>query len=117
MHIAKYYHAEGYLNGGPAGYYDKDNTYVGETPQEFIQSGILGHCCCGDVENSQHFIKHLLTDISQRKWNRDNASCAEYTVVYYLDKLGLIEHGTALPGWLTKEGKELLDDLTELYPD
>lgn len=36
-----------------------------------------------------------------------------YTVYNFYDKLGLIEHGSALPGWLTELGKEVLAALRE----
>jgi hypothetical protein len=116
MNITKYYHPEDYLHGGPAGYYTADNVYCGETPQEFIQSSILGHCCCGDVDGSLIYLKSLLVDISQGKWRGSSGNPAESFTVYAIDKLGLIEHGVGLPGWLTSTGKELLEDLTVLYP-
>lgn len=32
----------------------------------------------------------------------------------FLDLKGFVEHGSGLPGWLTKQGYELLSDLNEL---
>lgn len=112
MNIDKYYRSS---DDGFAGYFTADNIYCGETPQEFIQTSVFGHCCCGNVDDSLQYVKSLLEKISRGEWRRDSSSPAESYVVYSLDKLGLLEHGCALPGWLTTKGKELLADLTEIY--
>lgn len=98
--------------------------------QEFIQTAILGFCGCGDPAASQTYLRDVLQFIREVHENEEenwdvpwkrldgffHSVGERYTVFYLLDDKGLTEHGSSVPGWLTPKGRELLEDLNELYP-
>ncbi len=95
---------------------------------------ILGFCQCGMPENAQKFLTNVLEFL---EWRR-NKHCGSYEgkewdqyckeidderkrifgsngqywfICYVLDWLGLVEHGGAVPGWLSEKGQDLLNKL------
>ena len=118
--------------------YKKDGIYKKgdieyEDPIDFIQSGVFNFCCCGQAENNLKYIRDVLEYINwkyDRKepfddWYKEWRAMApalfmndgaEYFIYYVISERGLTEHGGSVPGWLTVEGHELLDDLNELFP-
>lgn len=80
----------------------------------FIQSEIIGHCQCGDVDESLKTIRDVLQKVRDKNYD-DNGYW--WTTIYMLNKYDFIEHGTSLPHcWLTNKGEELLYDLKTLFP-
>ncbi len=92
----------------------------------------LGFCGCGSPEDALIFLLSVLETIFlcthregqdpqdfHRGWEQRKAifktvpSGLEYIFYYYLDSKELIEHGGAVPGWLTNKGIDLLNDLRE----
>lgn len=124
MHIDKYKYADGY---GLA-----ENSQHFEDPIEFICCEILQFCGCGQPTEALKYVKEYLEILKMRDTSAEsNARDAQWTesyklldakpvgevtfVLYVLTMLDLIEHGSSVRGsWLTENGKELLEDLTEL---
>ena len=129
MNIDKYKHDDGI-------YYDKDGCgYM--TAEDFIQTGILGFCGCGNPEVSLDIVRRALK-IIKNHWDniksepdQNGEQCwSEYEftqklafysdemwlfIMYYLDSKELTEHGGSVNGaWLTQKGYDLLEDLDEL---
>lgn len=117
MHIDKYFKDDGY--------YDKDDCYY-EDAESFLATGVLDFCGCGmpdaaleHVRDSLQLIKDLYSTENYNKWREKeldlfNNYGVAYFMYYFLDNKGLTEHGGQVPGWLTLEGEELLEDLIEL---
>lgn len=98
---------------------------------DVLQMGVLGFCGCGNPETSLLYIMQgleLITAVSPedpvaweiwRKAHREVLTSffgtvgAEYFFFYWCDKEGLTEHGSGMPGWLTADGKKLLNLLQE----
>jgi hypothetical protein len=114
--------------------YKKDGDYIapdganqGGDPSDFMQSGMLGFCCCGNPDASLSLVRDVLRHISNLKefvwsgkrtyeeWDAaGKAICdgrAMYFLYYFLDAKGWTEHGGSVPGWLTADGYEILEDL------
>lgn len=102
--------------------------------ESFIQTGILDFCGCGDVEGNLKFVQNGLKHIDDFHQKHSNRSFNDYYeqwiknglsifgnesarnfFFYWADKEGFTEHGGSIPGWLTEKGRELLEDLNELY--
>lgn len=106
-----------------AGYHDKDGICY-FTAEDFIQTHIFGFCGCGDAELTLKYIRDHMQLLQEHKANhfgpetgaRYKFDAPEYLVWYELDRVGLTEHGHAVPGWLTKYGEEILHDLNTMYP-
>lgn len=123
-------------------YKQPDGSYIGpeevyyEDAESFILSGILGFCGCGMPEDAGRYIRDVLKHIEilanlsrEVDWSANYASWteqgkklfasqgAEYFAYYVLSEKELTEHGGSVPGWLTEKGKNVLNDLTELYPE
>lgn len=111
--------------------YYKDGIYY-EDAETFIYSSIFNFCGCGCPNKALlHIYSSLqliddLTNLVYKKiitfeeWKKRKKDIfandgVEYFMWYFLDNNNLVEHGSCLPGWLTKKGKELLSDLKELY--
>jgi hypothetical protein len=118
MHIDKFKKEDGY-------YYKDGCSY--EDAESFIQSTILGFCNCGRPWVSLEFIAKCLKqvdiyhDSDFDEWQEENSKIigdegVQYFAWYFLHSKDLSEHGGSVPGWLTMEGKELLEDLQELIP-
>jgi hypothetical protein len=121
MHIDKYKTEDGeYLD-------ENGTTFTDEL--SFLQVGILGFCCCGDPETSLAYIRDRLEYIKsyglvgQNKISLFslNKQCHElfhttgemFFFFYSMDKLGLTEHGSSVPGWLTVKGENFLSDIND----
>ena len=110
------------------GWYQKDGcTYT--DIESFIATGLFGFCGCGNNESAIEYVYKamclvwkLKTVVWEKKldyeiwrteigifFNSDDG--AEYFMWYFLDNAGLTEHGGSVPGWLTADGEELLDDI------
>lgn len=115
------------------GYYDKEGLYY-EDAKSFIQGSILGFCGCGNLKGNLNYIQDGLNhidifhtfsrdltkfNVQWEKWITNGIKIfgnkrARYFFFYWCDKEELTEHGSKIPGWLTKKGKELLEDLEKL---
>ena len=125
----------------------KDGSYIDQNEvhhdnaQDFIMA-MLGFCGCGRPEDALKFLRDSLksidfhtvmitrslsegfgvSNIEYCQW-KDlvmQLFCNEgiaYFTYYVLEEKGLTEHGVGVPGWLTKEGKYLLEDLNELLKE
>jgi hypothetical protein len=114
------------------GYYNEDGCFH-QDEESFLQVAILGFCGCGDPQLS---LKHVQKGLRQIKnlgelssvkfkqefeeWEKENkkllgGETGVYFMWYFLDREGFSEHGSSVPGWLTEKGKELLEDLDELF--
>jgi hypothetical protein len=116
MHIDKYETEDGYECEG----------LFYRTAEDFIQSKIIGFCCCGEPEASLQFVMSCLTLVEAKQsddfsvWRSKVKTILpnegiEYFVWYALDKAKLTEHDSMVPGRLTPVGKEVLEDLTEMF--
>lgn len=97
----------------------------------YMQIGILGFCGCGNTDDNLRFVLSILRLLHDRS-NSHMAGFEPYTkdlirlcggeiqlyfVLYTLDSLQLIEHGSSIGGsWPTPKGIDLINDLTELLP-
>ncbi len=122
MHIDKFKNEDGC-------YVDQENGLEYETAVEFIleSPALFNFCGCGSPEDALEFLRQSLAHVKMRSdeaitfeaITQDELSvfgsqgCA-YFMYYVLDKAGLTDHGGCVPGWITKEGEELLEDLEEL---
>lgn len=113
------------------GYYGENDCFY-EDAKSFLQNKILGFCGCGDPDLS---LKHTQTALRQvsnlkelvwenkqtwKEWDAENkkllgGETGVYFMWYWLDNKELTEHGGSVPGWLTAEGYELLEDLDEYF--
>lgn len=106
-----------------------------ESIVEYIQTGILDFCGCGSPEENLRFIRDGLSYINHKgqpipawdapehrrywdKYHEDGKLLfgndrSQQFFAYWLDAEGLTEHGGSIPGWLTAEGKTLLELLNK----
>ena len=106
-----------------------DGSYLDEHEVYFEDAeAILGHrngfCGCGDPAEALRYLHGALQLVNELQrvghtamWleRRDahfKSEGAEYFMWYYLNRMDLTEHGTAVPGWLSPKGVEMLKDLT-----
>jgi len=104
-----------------------------ENLEDYIQTGILGFCECGQAENNLLYVlgglelinapkvdcwgKDLTKEDSDKWWNdykerklaHFGNKPAEYFFFYWTDKQGLTDHGGSVPGWLNENGYKLLE--------
>jgi len=86
----------------------------------------LNLCGCGMPEKALLFIRDVLAHVQERfdlelPWSETEIRRKailptygiEYFTFYMLDDLGLLEHGSSVPGWLTDEGKAVLNLLNK----
>lgn len=99
-------------------------------PEAFIQEEILKFCGCGCAEDNLMYIRDVLEHINTRyvepkityeQWKENakkifSSSGQEYFIYYFLAREGFTEHGGSVPGWLSVEGSELLEDLNTIFP-
>lgn len=87
---------------------------------ELVSVGMLGFCgCVGDepIAKARDVMKDLdRTDDNWIRWDELVArhfggdEAYGYFVLQYLDRRGLVEHGTSIrSSWLTEKGKECLE--------
>ena len=124
MYIDKFKDNEGF------GYTFKDDCYY-EDAESLIATGVLGFCGCGMPDAALEHVRkalQIVDDLKQLVWEKKITyeqweerkkevfanSGQEYFMWYFLDNKELTEHGGSVPGWLTQEGIELLEDLNEL---
>jgi hypothetical protein len=133
MHLDKYKDEDGYYFPIPDMPQEKGCFY--EDVESLIQIEILGFCGCGCPDESVKYVGKALRLIQDRADTWDNrtsmpfeewkAKCkelfktseAEYFMFYYLDSKDLTEHGGSVPGWLTDKGRELMEDIEEIYKE
>lgn len=117
--------------------YKKDGYYVDkhggqyEDAEGFIETGIFGFCGCGQPSETREYVRkalQLVKDLKEKVWENlmtyddwhkqkqdlFKTDEAEMFMWYWLDNKAFIEHGSAVPGWLTNDGEEILSDLNEL---
>jgi len=117
--------------------YFKDGAYIDEdgchwdTALAFIQGHVLDLCCCGIPGENLKYVGRVLRHVnnlmrvwddndsySYNDWKADGENIGSeqslYFAYYVLDEKGFMEHGGSVPGWLTAEGIELLEDIEEL---
>ena len=119
----------------PDGSYIDEDDCTYEDAESFILSGILGFCGCGMPEDTGKYIRDVLMHVDKlanlsrgegwvdryAEWGSDGKkifanSGSEYFAYYVLSEKELTEHGGSVPGWLTDKGRDVLKDLSELYP-
>lgn len=126
MHIDKFKKGDEYV--------DSDGCHY-ENAVDFIQIKLFGFCACGRPEDNLVYVRdtlRILMDSAPAErdekesfeafWEKYREKVdshfkskdAEYFMWYWLDKQGYTEHGGSVPGWLTTEGRELLEDLEEM---
>jgi hypothetical protein len=87
----------------------------------------LGFCGCGDPESAIKYIGAVMEIMSEfnpdnKDWGATldkldrifNSEGEKYFAFYYLDNLGLSEHGGSVPGWLTNKGIDFLAMIREV---
>ena len=112
---------------------DADGVYIDsegvghESVADFL-CNTLKFCGCGSPEKVLVYVcdsMQLIDDLEKRVWTETEttkswaARCdAHFHGVgamdfmwYYLATMNLTEHGSAVPGWLTDKGKEMLRDM------
>ena len=89
-------------------YQDKDGCYH-DTIGTLIQCGVLGFCGCGRPEDNLALLLTRMEAIADETDGRFQCGPEMHFIDYTLDKLGFLEHGGSLPGWLSESGKELLE--------
>jgi len=121
-------------------YKNKDGEYIDEDDcswmdaEDFLQGKLLGFCCCGDATENIKYVAKILRHIhnlielvhqskklTYKDWVRQGQEIGSYQSLYFayyfLDKIGFTNHGSAVPGWVTKEGIEFMEDAESLYSD
>lgn len=83
----------------------------------------IGFCGCGRPEDALGLIHRFLGYYNQEAektthfdWNRVSATHESgliYFILYQFDRVGLIEHGGSVPGWLTEKGLALREALRQ----
>jgi hypothetical protein len=126
-----------FMNDGE-GYLDAEGTSY-DSVVELIQVGMLGQCMCGGAETNLRYVRDGLQHIARlatehvpgtdfmewyRRWHPGwvaegvtlfgNENARQF-FFYWADAEEFTEHGTSLPGWMTPKGRQLLDDLNELF--
>ena len=99
---------------------------------DFIQESAFGFCGCGRPEENLKYIMEGLAHIDEERpksatehevWFKDwvrrgvkvfGNERARYFFFYWCAKEELTEHGGAVPGWLSADGKTLLGALREM---
>lgn len=118
MHVDKYKQPD-------EGYLDPDGCWH-EDAEDVIRIGILKQCGCGNGWASMTYIRDILRLIRGRDGSDEgykrcddffHSEGEKYTMYYLLDDLGLTDHGTSVPGWLSEKGVEVLEDLEELLKE
>lgn len=112
--------------------YETDEGVYWDTAPDLIHGHLFGFCCCGRPHD---FLRKIagalwlvreLTRKDYESWQehydgwkerRDEIlgdSGNQYTYWYLLDRAGLTEHGSSVPGWLTPKGERVLNDLKRI---
>jgi hypothetical protein len=86
-------------------YVDKNGVYY-DTVEEYIGS-LLQFCSCGDPHGALVYVHGILKDVNNRTYTYD-LSEMDYFAYYMLTHIGILDHGTSVPGWLTDKGKLVL---------
>jgi hypothetical protein len=104
-------------------YVDPDGTSW-EYRADYLYSGVLPSCGCGDPASIGRYVKDMLTKFVPRPgepknldyWNK--VSYEDLPTMFFLswaDHEGFIEHGTTIRcSWLTERGIQLLADIEEI---
>ena len=98
--------------------------------EAFLQTKILGFCGCGDPFRNIKYVGKILRyvhDLKEKVWTDEmyykewetegekiGLEEALYFAYYCLTEIGLLEHGGAVPGWLTPRGIEFMEDAEEI---
>lgn len=110
------------VNGG----FEDENKFFYETKADYLCTGVLGLCGCGDPKAVANYIKNMFLKHVQQAVPEDH-SCWDRT--YYEDLPAMffllwannhdyIEHGTTIRcSWMTEKGIELLKDLIQEFED
>jgi hypothetical protein len=130
MHIDKFKKRDGY--------YDDEGCFY-ENAIDFMQVGVFGFCGCGSPKDNLIYIRdsmRLLRDFCFAEhdekaekydafYNRYRAAVdahfvsrgAEEFMWYWLSKCSYTIHGSSVPGFLSKLGEKILEDLEEITKD
>lgn len=117
MHIDKLKQADGW-------YVDAEG--VNYPDAEAFLAYKIGMCGCGQPEEGFKYVLAVLRAVEAQfgRYDKDSDlhsitgplwhSVGEREfVLHMLNEHGLLEHGGAIPGWLTPKGREIMDDLIE----
>jgi hypothetical protein len=107
--------------------------------EDLLQSGILGFCGCGCPSDNLVYVAKIMAHIdglhkdvgfsfgkhtegktiTYDEWkdrgNEIGSDESLYFMYYFLDTKEFTEHGGSVPGWLTDDGREFMEDVIELY--
>jgi len=108
-----------YWDNEADGYICDEGCFWGDDPLDFILMVQLKQCGCGMPEEAGKYTLAILKSIAGRFDKQNPTDINEpfhskgeaYFVWHTLDHLGLLEHGSGAPGWLTDKGKEVMGDL------
>lgn len=108
-------------------YLDEDGCHY-DSLQDIVTMDVLEFCGCGDPIAALKYVHDALI-LVDKSYNNDwkvtrgerdnffnNSEGLEYFVWYYLSHLGLTEHGSSVPGWITAKGKAVIVTY-ELYKE
>ena len=91
-----------------------------DNAQHYLMGYVFGFCLCGMPYETLKYIRGGLELVDGYVHNDDydahEKRCSDYFgsygqryfFYYWCDKMGYSEHGGSVPGWLSKEGKDLL---------
>lgn len=111
------------------GSYIIDDHYYADAKEVLVE---IIHCCgCGSPSTAIKYVMEILSIINkgtpddrtdQESWGLSRKELEAffksegeyYFVLYNLDHLGFLEHGSSIGGsWITDKGKKFLEDATE----
>jgi hypothetical protein len=87
-------------------YVDKKGVYY-DTVEEYIGS-LLQFCGCGDPRGALAYTYAVLRDIDNSTYLHNMSEGVDYFTCYMLTHIGILDHGTSVPGWLTDKGRLVL---------
>lgn len=109
----------------PGWYLDADGVSY-QDASEFLAGGVFKWCGCGMKEEALIYVRDILSLIrgiedskfTKEAWNELQKYFKSYKdyyfALYWMDNLGLTQHGGSVPGWLTEKGEAILFDLLAL---
>lgn len=87
-------------------YVAKNGVYY-DTVEEYIGS-LLQFCSCGDPRGALAYTYAVLKDIDDGTYLHNTSWGVDYFTYYMLTHIGILDHGTSVPGWLTEKGRLVL---------
>ena len=118
---------------------NEDGTYIDKkgltwSDAASVMGNVFGFCGCGSPDEAMKYMRDVMRLVNLKRpeeipWDdwyktqRQKADDlfkgspgAEYAAYYILNEKNLTEHGSSVPGWLTRKGEDVLVDLEEMFP-